>query len=333
MFATFAALAVAACVNVAVAAVPVVAPAVPMAAPDDDTDEPVYVTASTPDRVGRVMAPIYVNGQGPFAFIVDTGASRSVLAPRLVGRLGLVADGSRPLDLRGMTGAASVASVAIDELRVGELRLRDQRLPSIVSAVLADADGILGVDGLRGMCLSASFVESRVSISRNGCPKAVRDWPRAHASLKFGGLAVVRARVGGVRVQAIVDTGAERSLGNPELMRALGVQVPAGEQAVATQVLGATEHRVDGIIRRVPRIELGEFQVTDLDVTFGDLDVFRLWGLDREPAVVLGMDVLGQADGLAIDYRRARVYLQPPGGGEFTGIDRHAAPGRLPRSR
>jgi hypothetical protein len=43
------------------------------------------------------------------------------------------------------------------------------------------------------------------------------------------------------------------------------------------------------------------------DVTFGDLEVFRHWRLDAEPAILLGIDVLGTAAALMVDYRRHEV--------------------------
>src|SRR4029078_12026677 len=50
----------------------------------------VYVASTRPDRIGRVMAPVFVNGVGPFAFVVDTGASSSVISPRVVARVNIV---------------------------------------------------------------------------------------------------------------------------------------------------------------------------------------------------------------------------------------------------
>jgi predicted aspartyl protease len=303
-----------------------------VAVPDEEAGEPVYVTPTRPDSVGRIMAPVFVNGQGPFAFIIDTGASRSVIAPSLAERLGLVPDTSRPLDLRGITGSAVVPSLVVDSLKAGDLKVEHQRLPVIAPTVFADADGILGIDGLKNMCLRASFVEAEISITKKGCPMSVRDWPRARATLRFGGLVLVKARVGGQRVQAIIDTGAERSLGNQSLLEALGLQAQAEDPRGATAVLGATVDRIPGQIVQVPTIFVGEFNVTELLVTFGDFEVFRLWGLQDEPAVVLGMDVLGQADGLVIDYRRSEVRVLPRGSGDFQKINRRAAPGRLPHS-
>jgi predicted aspartyl protease len=314
------------------------ADAVPAVAGDsaespDEAAETVYVTPTEPDRIGRIMAPVYVNGQGPFPFIIDTGASRSVVAPKLAERLALVPDTTRTAELRGMTGSATVPTLLVERLEAGALKLSNQRLPVIAPSVFADADGILGIDGLKNLCLRASFTQAEVSITRKGCPMSVRDWPRAQATLRFGGLVLVKARIGRERVQAIIDTGAERSLGNPALLQALGFEPKSDDPRDATMVLGATEHRVPGRIAQVPTLNLGEFEVTNLDVTFGDFEVFRLWGLDQHPAIVLGMDVIGQADGIAIDYRRGEIRVLPRGEGKFKGLDRRAAPGRLPRSQ
>jgi predicted aspartyl protease len=298
--------------------------------PREPPAELVYVARTRPDQIGRIMAPVFVNGQGPFAFVVDTGASRSVISPRIAARLGLVPDPNHPLGLRGITGAENVPSILVDRLQAGDISLQNQRLPVVVPGVFADADGILGVDGFKRMCLFVSFADASITISRRGCPIASSDWPRARAKLRFGGLVTLQARVGRKQVQAIIDTGAERSLGNLALLRTLGLQQELENPASATQVIGATPQRAPGNLIQVPTLYLGEFEISDLFVTFGDFDVFRLWGLDTEPALVVGMDVLGNADGLIIDYRRSEVRVLPASEGNVRRIRTGVMPGRLP---
>jgi hypothetical protein len=41
----------------------------------------------------------------------------------------------------------------------------------------------------------------------------------------------------------------------------------------------------------------------------GDFHVFSVWGMDDEPTLLLGMDVLGNARKLAIDYGRRELHL------------------------
>src|SRR6185369_13261208 len=130
----------------------------------------VYVAATRADRIGRVMAPVFVNGVGPFAFVVDTGASSSVISPRVVARLNLAADPSRAKLLRGITGSEVVSTVAVESITAGEIRLPKSELPVVEPRVFADADGIFGADAFARGCLYVNFASAHVSILRTACP-------------------------------------------------------------------------------------------------------------------------------------------------------------------
>ena len=41
--------------------------------------EPRYVAPTLRDRLGRIWAPVYLNGKGPFRLVLDTGASSSAI--------------------------------------------------------------------------------------------------------------------------------------------------------------------------------------------------------------------------------------------------------------
>jgi predicted aspartyl protease len=51
------------------------------------------------------MAPVFINGSGPYKFVIDTGASRSVVAPHVAVALGLHTSQDKLLELRGVTGS------------------------------------------------------------------------------------------------------------------------------------------------------------------------------------------------------------------------------------
>jgi hypothetical protein len=290
----------------------------------------VYVAATGADRIGRVMAPVFVNGVGPFAFVVDTGASSSVIAPRLVTRLKLTPDPTRTMLLRGITGSEIVPSVAIDNITAGGISIPAKLLPVVESRVFADADGIFGADAFGRGCLHVSFVAKRVFIQDNSCSRSDPAWEIIPAKFRFGGLAVVSARVGRARVTAIVDTGAERSLGNPALLAALKLTNKADDPATRTRVHAATSQAVWGHVIPMPNIRLGGLQVDNLNVVFGDFEVFHMWGVGDEPAIVLGMDILGTTRGIMIDYKRQQLRLLPQGGDSFV-IGRGRA-SKFPRS-
>ncbi len=195
-----------------------------------------YVAATRRDRVGRVMAPVFINDVGPFAFLVDTGASSSVVGPRVAARLNLAPANGRTKLLRGITGSERVPTLSIRSLTAGQIALNGRELPMVEPRVFADADGIFGVDAFSSGCLFVNFAEKRVSILATRCPRVSEQWEVMHVEMRFGGLAVVPARIGKVKVHAIIDTGAERSLGNRALLVAANLEKKLQDPDTATVV-------------------------------------------------------------------------------------------------
>ena len=73
---------------------------------EPEPPEPLYAAPTRADRAGRIHAAGEINGQGPFRFILDTGANRSALAPEVVERLHLPAAEKVFLEVHGVTGSA-----------------------------------------------------------------------------------------------------------------------------------------------------------------------------------------------------------------------------------
>ena len=82
------------------------------------------------------MTHVKVNGKGPFRFVIDTGASRSTLAPHLARALDLHKTSGRNVILNGVTGAAEVPTVAVDSIEIGALRFEKQELPVIFTSIM-----------------------------------------------------------------------------------------------------------------------------------------------------------------------------------------------------
>jgi hypothetical protein len=311
---------------------PVILPSTEVIPPaETKPDDFVYVAATRPDRMGRVMAPVYVNGVGPFAFIVDTGASSSAITPRVAVRLGITPDPARSKLLRGITGSEVVPTVAIDSLSAGAIRLEARELPVVEPRVFANADGIFGADAFARGCLHVDFRRARVAIRDAACPRVGSTWETVPAKLRFGGLVVVNARVGRTKVVAIVDTGAERSLGNKALLAALELEERAKNPKTQAEIYAATSQAVVGNLLRTPMMRIGGLEIGSFGVVYGDFDVFRLWGVPDEPALVLGMDVLGTAQSLMVDFQRAELKLLPQGRQDTSPLQLNVPPPRIPR--
>lgn len=98
-----------------------------------------------------VLVPIWVNGRGPYDFVLDTGASSSVVSESLSQRLRL-RDTGEDVHITGVAGEKDVPVVALRRWSLGGQRLRGRELPAIdLDSDLAAGPvyGLLGSDELR----------------------------------------------------------------------------------------------------------------------------------------------------------------------------------------
>jgi hypothetical protein len=125
--------------------------------------------------------------------------------------------------------------------------------------------------------------------------------------LTRGKLLAFKTRIGSVATTAVIDTGAQRTIGNQALRTALN---RSKRHAVQEEIIGVTLDVERGDNIRTPPIAFGKATITGARVTFTDTSIFTHWGLANEPAVLLGMDVLGTLDVLVIDYKLQELHVR-----------------------
>jgi predicted aspartyl protease len=281
----------------------------PVSIEPNGSDTLLFATPTTLDHIGRVIVPVIINGQGPFRFIVDTGANHSTISPGLARRLGLKPAEVPSILLDGITGTAQVPFVTVDRLQAGDLTIESTALPIVWAPVMAGADGILGAAGLTEKSLVIDFHRNRVTISRR-IDSAVRaNSTKLHGFRLSPGLITLDARIGHVRVRAVIDTGAERTLGNLALRDALKAQRSHGLTAQMTPVYGATPEVGTGEILVAPLMVIESLRTTGVTIVFGEFHIFNVWGMEDQPAMIIGMDVLGTFASLSIDFKNQDVYV------------------------
>jgi predicted aspartyl protease len=269
--------------------------------------EPRWVAPTTRDQIGRIWAPVLINGKGPYRLVLDTGATRSAVIQRVVDEVGLPVR-PNPVRLRGVTGSAIVAAVQAETLEFGELRIEGTTMP-VVADAFGGADGVLGVEGMQDKRIVIEFLRDRISIARSHkspAPAGFATVPFRHAYNK--GLRV-DALVGSIRTVAVIDTGAQVTVGNLALREALARR-RGQRDPFYDAVIGVTEDIQDAARVRVPGIVVGGLIVRNSEVMFSDLHIFEHWHLASRPALIIGMDVLGTLDTLVIDYRRNELQLK-----------------------
>jgi predicted aspartyl protease len=269
--------------------------------------EPRYVAPTTRDRIGRIWAPVLINGMGPYRLVLDTGASRSAISSKVAAELGLPikADSVR---LQGVTGSTIASTVDVDTLEFGELLVSNTRMPVLADA-FGGAEGVLGGEGLEDKRIEIEFRNDRITIKRSRRASA----PMGFSVVPFDyhpqrGMRV-SVTVGSVKAVAMVDTGAQRTIGNLALHQALSRRAGKAD-AFDVEVIGVTEDVQQATPVRVPRFVAGDMVVRNAEIIFSDVYIFDHWQVRDEPALLIGMDLLGLLDTLIIDYRRSELQLK-----------------------
>ena len=241
--------------------------------------------------------------------MLATGASHTALTPHLAEALGIQANPADTVMLRGATGSAAVPMVPIESLEIGDFLMESRRL-AIIPDALGGADGVLGIDGLADKRIHIDFRHDRITIMRSKNQRAGGGFTTIPVSL-LQGLLVVDASMGGVPVKAIIDTGGQVTLGNQALRLALAERRGDGIQdGKLDQVFGATLDMQVGTRLETPALRLGTLMVRSPAMTFADFEIFKHWKMTGEPAMLIGMDVLGLLDTLIIDYRRRELQVK-----------------------
>ena len=277
--------------------------------PDAVADAPENIV-SAQDKALRMTIPVMVNGHGPYSFVVDTGADRSVISRELADTLKL--PGGQPLLMHNTGGVERVPSVDIESLGFGHHEIHAVAAP-VLSAANIGADGMLGLDSLRDQHVVMDFHQkvfftgpSRETTDEIGPFSIVVEGRRL-----FGQLVLVDAESRGSPIFVILDTGAQNTVGNPALQRLMERHDATPVHGHATDVISVTGSLTPAEMNQMPSIRLGGIEIQNVPIAYASLHTLSEFGLDDRPAMLLGMDVLRHFHRVAVDFRRREAVFTP----------------------
>ena len=278
------------------------------------------------DATRRMAVNVMVGGKGPFSFLVDTGAERTVIASELAERLGL-ADGQK-LRLATIGSSALVPSYHVAALSMTNLYMAPFEAPAFAGRHIGAA-GLIGIDMLENRRVLIDFRAESMSIleSRRRSRPTIDDDDAivVTARNQAGRLILSDARIDGKRVDVIVDTGAQTSVGNLALQKLVADRRQNRFPFFPTTLNAVSGEAVPATRTAIRRIKINGADVNDLPVSFADSQAFRALGLSNRPALLLGMDSLALFDKVEIDFPNKRVVFDLPDGASRETKQRFAA--------
>lgn len=262
------------------------------------------VIAMNGDRHARMTVPVRMGEHGPFNFLIDTGSQNTVISTNLAERLALKPNARARLI--GITGVEMVDTVELDQIDLGR-RSYYGLLTPLLNAGDIGADGILGLDSLQGQRVLIDFRRDLIAVDDAKALGGNRGYEIVvTARRRSGQLIMTNAVLDGVRVDVVIDTGAETSIGNRALQVAMRRRQSPQGQAELRSVTGQTVTADLGLGRAM---EIDDITFRNVLVAYVDSPAFAALNLNAKPALFLGMRDLRAFDRVAIDFSARKIFF------------------------
>jgi predicted aspartyl protease len=270
----------------------------------------------------RMTVAVRVNGQGPFRFVVDSGADTSVIGQRIARVLQLPP--GTPVLLNGMTETTRVDRVLVKQLQLGESTVPDLQLP-VLREEHVGGEGMIGIDALVEQRLLMDFEKRTIKVedARKPPPRAEAGEIVVTARRRRGQLILTQVTANKRPVDAVIDTGSEITIGNLALRDRLIRRFP--DRFTTIGVTGVTGAKVDLQLARIAELKIGTITLRDFPIAFAEVPPFAVFGLSEQPALLLGTDILEAFRRVSLDFRARKVRFQLKRCGS-TGITLSTAP-------
>jgi predicted aspartyl protease len=254
--------------------------------------------------LNSLFADVTINGKGPFRFMVDTGATQTVLSGKVLNSLGLKKIATNILYGVGGEGKLESPIFRADSIKVGEVTVRNVPVGTLGNPLLdLVMDGILAPSLLSEFIVTINYPRTQIELARKP--------PAGGAVIPawfFSGLLLIPSEVNGKFTgNFLIDTGADGTLLAHSMASNLGINKNTPGAALNLPIGGIGG--LDDSVLLVPSVTLktpvGSAQFEKMMA----VDLRAMSSLiQTEISGVLGFDTLKDYR-VILDYQKAEIRL------------------------
>jgi predicted aspartyl protease len=273
------------------------------------------------DYDGAITIEATIDGRGPYDFIVDTGATLSLVFQNLAARETFAPTGGPPRRVLGITGSAVLDTYRIGDIAVGAASL-DDHIGVIIpdwAAPRKSPAGVIGLDFLRRYAIVFNVRERTMSLYRHGeIPKdRIDSWRsirlRANTyAAASGALYSAKGLINRSPTTFLIDLGSGTTLINYRAAEAMFSSVVGRDLGegftTGSRLKDVFDDRTKVRTALINRIQIGRLSWRRVGVIVHNAPIFDEIGVQRLPFALLGADLIMGGD-FALDFGEHRLYL------------------------
>ena len=287
-------------------------------------EEPVVSVPYRIDYNGWLTVSATVNGEGPYDFIIDTGATQSLVFQNLADSQNFPATGGPPQMILGLA-----AQGAFDPYLIGDIAVGAAELADLETVILPDwtvekkPQGIIGLDFLEDYVMLFDAEAGALHLYDHAAPPpgaVTRRWRRADLeaddfNLDIDALYTVTGRLNSRSVRFLLDLGASGTVINRVAASSLsrrGVAVriiPSGGEARA-RISDVFEESATAQSMVVDRVRIGRNTWYRRVLVVHDAPIFEELGVHEEAFGLFGADLVRERS-FMLDFRNGEMRIGP----------------------
>ena len=261
-----------------------------------------------------ILVPICVDANGPYQFILDTGASHCVLSQDLASALGIQPEIEK--QAMGAGGPVKLTFAQISSMTIGsalqeniQVGITDE-IQRIGAAIQTRVDGVVGFSFLKEFAVVIDYPDGALqlalpSVEGNGNAKRSRNCISFKLASVSKPLILVPAIVNGHGpFQFALDTGASRTMLSTELARKLAIETTDDSPVTG----GGGQIKI--LAGKVSSLAVGDAAVRDHAIGAGEFLSMLSKAVGTELDGIIGYDFPNQFK-VTINYPQSTLDLVP----------------------
>ncbi|MBB5517794.1 aspartyl protease family protein [Amphiplicatus metriothermophilus] len=284
--------------------------------------------ASLPYRIaygGWFTVSAMVNGEGPFDFIIDTGATDTLVFENLALRQNMQPTGGPLRTVFGLSQGREFPPYLAGDIVLSEAIRLDDHETVVLGDWVVDRDSPQGVLGLDLLARYTLFFDAEEGMLHFYPPDAEIDYPAEWRAVALSGhtfgqtprpLYLLEATVANVKTRFLLDLGASGTVVNSYAYRRMiqrrwpVINLDAEAARTRSQVIDAFDEEETAFAVRARGFRAGRARWSTVILIVHDAPIFEEMGVQSEPFGLFGADMVANR-GFAVDFRRRRMMIGP----------------------
>jgi len=265
---------------------------------------------------GLMLVEGHVNGQGPFRFLVDSGATSTVLSNDLFNSLKIPVFSTAVVSCVGGTGKTGTKLAKVEKLKIGELEISNLPISSFDNTIFAELiDGVLSTADLADFLITLDYPDRRILLE----PRRSKSVSKPSSDLLTGRVEIPFRILGNLILAPIsinqqpaqnflFDTGAVTSTLSKRQAAFLGIHDDTPNASVDIQFAGAC-----GVTQSVLSVDRVNLSLQTFTVPYAKILAVELKEISKE----LRTEVSGILGGafyskrkVTIDYQNTKLIFE-----------------------